>query len=327
MRKRWGNLFYVPFSLLALVAAGTFGYILIERMAPIDALFLTVITLSTVGFGTLQPLSEAGKLFTIGLIIVGVAVFSYHLTRLFSVLIEKGFLETLERRRMDRKIGDMESHYIVCGCGRIGSVVMSELKEDGVPMVVLEKDPAVLESIASDELPTLQADAREEASLRRAGVERAKGLVALLPTDADNLYLILTAKDLNPRLTVLARANDPGAERRLLKAGATHVISPHREGGKRIARMILNPHLTDFIEMATGKENIQLQLEEVVIRPNSPLAGKTIGETGLLRDHRILVVAIRGAGNAMTFSPEGNTRINTGDALIVLGPNVKANPF
>jgi len=151
--------------------------------------------------------------------------------------------------------------------------------------------------------------------------------VTLLPTDADNLYIILAAKDLNPDLTVFARACEPQAERRLLKAGANHVISPHREGGKRIARMILNPSVTDFVEMATARENLQLQMEEFVVNPGSPLAGKSLHESGLLKKHRILVVAIKGTDGTMSFNPEGSTKIAAGDSLIVLGPAVKADLF
>ena len=329
MRRNWRR--EVPLlllSLLTMVLAGTVGYTVIEGMKPLDAFFLTIITLSTVGFGLLQPLSEVGKLFTIGLIIVGVAVFSFHITRLFSLLVEKGFLEALERRRMDRRIEGLTGHFVVCGHGRIGSVVVSELKKRRIPMVVIENSPALAESLTEDEsLLVMQADARDENTLKRAGIERAKGLVALLPTDADNLYIILTARDLNPDLTVFARASEPQAERRLLKAGANHVISPHREGGKRIAKMILNPNVTDFVEMATERENLQLQMEEILVKPTSRIAGQSLLETGLLQKHRILVVAIKGADGTMTFNPEGSTRVKAGDALIVLGPAVKEDLF
>lgn len=329
MRRNWRR--EVPLlllSLLTMVLAGTVGYTLIEGMKPLDAFFLTIITLSTVGFGLLQPLSEVGKLFTIGLIVVGVAVFSFHLTRLFSLVVEKGFLEALERRRMDRRIEGLSGHYVVCGHGRIGSVVAGELRKRRIPLVVIESNAALAESLAEDEsLLVMQADARDENALTRAGIRKAKGLAALLPTDADNLYLILTARDLNPDLTVFARASEPQAERRLLKAGANHVISPHREGGKRIARMILNPNVTDFVEMATERENLQLQMEEILVRPTSRIAGQSLLETGLLQKHRILVVAIKGADGTMTFNPEGSTRVHAGDSLIVLGPAVKEDLF
>jgi voltage-gated potassium channel len=330
VKKGWQEIYPLLLSLILIVVGGTLGYMIIERMRPLDALFLSIITLSTVGFGLLQPLSGPGKLWTIGLIVVGVAVFSYHLTRLFSLLVEKGFLGALERRRMDSKIEGLSEHFIVCGHGRIGSVVVQELMRRRIPMVVLENDPSVLSSLeeqGEEGIFFLQADAKDEGALKRAGIERAKGLVALLPTDADNLYIILTAKDLNPGLTIFARACDPRAERRLLKAGASHVISPHREGAKRIARMILNPNVTDFVEMATERENLQLQMEEFVVQPESPLAGKSLHESGLLRKHRILVVAIKGADGAMTFNPEGGTTIAAGDSLIVLGPAMKAGLF
>lgn len=325
-RTLW-NLRWMVLCLLALVVAGTWGFMLIERMTFVDALFLTVITISTVGYDTLQPLSDAGKLFAIGLIVVGVGTVSYNVAQLFKVLVEKGFVDVLGRRRMDRKIAGLEGHYIICGHGRIGSVVCGELQRRHVPLVVIERETRKVEALQEGEVIVLQADAREEEVLLRAGIDRAKGLIALLPSDAENLYIILTARELNPGLTILARANDPAAERRLTQAGASHVISPHREGGKRIARMILNPHVTDFIEMATEKEDLHLQMEEFVVRPQSPLADKTLTDTGLLKKHRILVVAIKRSGGAMIFNPEGSTRIEAGDALIVLGPAMKQFQF
>jgi voltage-gated potassium channel len=310
-------------SLLALFALGTVGFMVIEGFSFVDALFLTVTTLSTVGYGTLKDLSLAGKLFTVAFIVVGVVIFSYYLTQLLRVFIGKGLLEALSERRMNKKIAELEGHYIVCGHGRIGSIVTGELRQKGTPLVVLESRPEVVAQLEAEGILVMHGDAREEAVLQQAGVGRAKGLIALLPADADNLYLILAARDANPGLNIIARANEPSADRRLQKAGANHVISPHREGGKRIARMILNPHVTDFIEMATGKDDLQLQMEEFVVKPSSPLAGKTLTETGLLRKHKILVVAIKRADGVMTFNPEGPTPIHAGDALIVLGPAIK----
>lgn len=310
-------------SLGFLLALGTGGFMIIERMPFLDALFLTVITLSTVGYGTLKPLTISGKIFTIAFIVVGVATFSYHLTQLFRVLVEKGIVEAFGERRMSRRIGELQDHFIVCGHGRIGSIVCAELRRKGTPLVVVETDPRVVAELETEGVLVLKADAREEQVLRTAGVERAKGLIALLPADADNLYLILAARDLNPSLNIIARANDPSADKRLQRAGANHVISPHRESGKRIARMILNPHVTDFIEMATEKQDLQLQMEEFTVKPTSPLAGKTLTETGLLRKHRILVVAIKRTDGTMAFNPEGSTAIHVGDSLIVLGPAIK----
>ena len=327
MKNGWTKLLLVFVSLAALLTIGTTGYMVLESMSFVDALFLAVITLSTVGFGTLKELSTPGKLFTIGLIVVGVATFSYHLSQLFRILVEKGFVEVMERRRMNRKIEELEDHYIICGHGRIGSVVTGELQRSKRPLVVVESSPQVVEGLQGSGVLALQADALDQGSLKQAGVQRAKGLIALLPSDADNLYLILTARELNPTITIIARANDLSAERRLQQVGATHVISPHREGGKRIARMILNPAVTDFIEMATEKENLHLQMEEVLVRPASPLAAKSLNETSLLKTHRILVVAIKRSDGTMTFNPEGSTRIEAGDALIVLGQSIQPDLF
>lgn len=323
MNRAAQRILWVVLSLVALVTVGTVGYMVLERMAFVDALFMAVITLSTVGFSLLKPLSTPGKLFTIGLIVVGVATFSYHITQLVKLFVEKGFLEVLEKRRMQRKMEGLSDHYIVCGYGRIGSVVVGELRRRNTTLVVIEQDAPAVAALEEEGILALQADARQEEVLRLAGVDRARGLIALLPDDADNLYVILTARELNPDVAIISRANDPAAERRLLQAGAGHVISPHREGGKRIARMILNPNVTDFLEMATEKENLHLQMEEFVVRPQSPLAGKPLSDTGLLRKHRVLVVAIKRPDGTMLFNPQGTTPIQAGDALIVLGPAIR----
>jgi len=314
-------------GLAALVALGTVGYIFLEDMTLVDALYTTVVVLSTVGLGAWKPMGEAGKLFTILLIVVGVAVFSYYLTRFFGFVVERGLVEALERRRMNKKIEEATGHYVVCGHGRIGSVVLSEFAFKKIPVVIIERRSEEVERLAAEGVLAIQGDAREESVLRSAGLQRAKGLIALLPDDPDNLYVILTARDMNPGLVIFARANDPSGERRLLQAGANHVISPHREGGKRIARMVLNPNVTDFIEMATEKQNLHLQMEEFTVRPKSPLAGRTLTDTGLLKRHRILVVAIKRADGSMTFNPEGSTQIHEGDALIVLGPGIREDLF
>jgi voltage-gated potassium channel len=326
-RRKVLQVLLVASSLLGLVAVGTVGYMVLEDMSPVDALYMAVVVLSTVGLGAFRPLSDPGKVFTIFLIVGGVAVFSYYLTRLFGLVVEKGLVEALERRRMTKKIQDLKDHYVVCGHGRIGTVVLSEFCQRSVPLVVVERRPEEVERLSATGCLVLQGDAREEAVLRRAGVERARGLIALLPEDPDNLYVILTARDLNPRITIFARANDPMGERRLLQAGADHVISPHREGGKRIARMILHPHVTDFLEMATEGKNLRLQMEEVVVRPESPLAGKRLQEAEALRKNRLLVVAVQRGTEAMVFNPDGSTRIEAGDTLIVLGSAIPEDLF
>ena len=310
-------------TLCLLLGTGTIGYMLLEGYSALDALFMTVITLSTVGFGTLRPLSDPGKLFTLFLILVGVATFSFYLTRFFSFIVERGFMDALERRRMSKKIAHLKGHYVVCGHGRIGSVVVEELQHFGKQMLIIEKNEDKIQKLESEGLFAVHGDAREEIVLRQAGLEKANGLIILLPNDADNLYVILAAREINPDLLTVTRANEPSAEKRLLKAGASKVISPHREGGKRVARMMLNPNITDFIDMATEKENLHLQMAEMILEKESSLVEKRLSDTNLLKKHKTLVVAIKRADGSMTFNPSGDTMIHSGDSLIVLGPALK----
>ncbi len=314
-------------SLALLLLAGTLGYMSLEGYSALDSLFMTVITLSTVGFETLRPLSDAGKLFTIVLIVAGVGIFSYHLTRLFSFVVERGSLEALERRRMEKQLRDLSGHYILCGYGRIGSVVAKEFAKAGKTLLVVERRAEEVDKLLASGVFAVPGDAREEDVLKRAGVLKAKGLIVLLPSDADTLYVVLAARDINPDLLIVARANEASGERRLLQAGTSKVICPYREGGKRIAGMILNPNITDFIEMATEKDNLELQMVEFSIGEHHKLAEKSLTETNLLKTHGLLVVAIKRTDGTMTFNPAGSTRIHAGDALIVLGPALKDKLF
>lgn len=310
-------------SLFLLLGAGTTGYMILEGYSAVDAIFMTVITLSTVGFGTLRPLSEAGKLFTLVLIVVGVTTFSLYLTKLFGFIVERGVMETLERKRMLRKIEHLKGHYVVCGLGRIGSVVVQELNLDREKMLLIDICEETIQKMEADGYPAILGDAREESVLQKAGLTRAKGLIILLPNDADNLYVILTARDINPDLFIVTRCREPSAEKRLRKAGASKVISPHREGGKRIAKMVMNPDITDFIDMATEKENLHLQMAEMTVNPDDPFVERKLSNTNFLKKYKTLVVAIKRADGSMTFNPSGDSMIHTGDSLIVLGPALK----
>lgn len=315
----------VVLSLSILIGVGTSGYMIIEGYSAVDALFMTVITLSTVGFGTLRPLSDAGKLFTLLLIVVGVATFSLYITKLFGFIVERGFMEALERRRMTRKIETLKGHYVVCGHGRIGSVVVEELSFDRQKLLVIDTRQETIHKLEADGYTAILGDAREESVLQKAGLTKAKGLIILLPNDADNLYVILAARDINPDLFIVTRCCEPSAEKRLRKAGASKVISPHREGGKRVAKMVMNPNITDFIDMATEKENLHLQMAEMTVKPDDPFVERKLSNTNLLKKYKTLVVAIKRADGSMTFNPSGDTMIHTGDSLIVLGPGLKEN--
>jgi len=215
-----------------------------------------------------------------------------------------------------RKLTNYKDHYIICGYGRMGSIVCKELKDKGISFVVIEKNPVPLDD---KDILILYGDATSDETLKRAGVERAKGLVSVLPTDAENLFVVLSARELNPDLFIVARASDEGAEQKMLRAGANRVVSPYHIGGLKIAHIILKPAVMDFIEFATKSGNIELQMEEVTIKEGSKLGGLALDECGIGRELGIIVVAIKKPTGRMEFSPTSRSIIQVGDTLIALG--------
>lgn len=222
---------------------------------------------------------------------------------------------------MEKKIKDLRDHYIICGYGRMGRIICSELKAEGVPFAVIEKEPDA--TLASEDTLLFKGDATRDDTLKDLHIERAKGLVSVLPTDAENLFVVLSARGLNPRLKIVARAGEEGSERKLLRAGADRVISPYHIGGLRIAQTILKPAVVDFIEFATKSGNIDLQMEEVDIQEDSELAGRTLDESGIGRDLGVIIVAIRELSGDMKFNPTFRSTIKAGNTLIAIGETSK----
>jgi voltage-gated potassium channel len=308
--------------ILLVIFIGTIGYVVLEGWPLFDSLYMTVITITTVGYREVHDLSDTGKLFTIFLIVCGVGTILYTLNNAARVIIEGEFKEIFGRRKLEKTIKGLKGHYIICGYGRMGKVIGKELKEKGARFVVIEKEALNTEIFDGDML-FVNGDATRDEILREAGIERAKGLISVLSTDAENLYVVLSARVLNPELNIVARAGEEGSEQKLLRAGADRVVSPYHIGGLRIAHSLLKPAVVDFIEFATRSGNIDLQMEEVYVHSGSKITGMTLDECGVGRELGIIIVAIKREGGDMRFNPTFKTAIKAGDILIALGEKTK----
>jgi len=316
--KHLNNRLAFSILLLALlIICGTGGYMIIEGWDFLDSLYMTVITLSTVGYGEVHKLSKPGLVFTIILIIGGVGTALVVLGTGATLILEGELQEVFGRKRLEKKIKELHDHYIICGYGRIGKIITRELREDQRRLVVVEKDPAMLQN--NTETLVLMGDATRDSILKEAGIEKAKGLISVLPTDAENLFVVLSARGLNPKLLIVARAVEEGAEKKLLRAGADKVVSPYHIGGLRMAYTVLKPAVVEFMEFATKTGNIELQLEQVVINENSKLIGLSLDECGLGKDLGIIIMAIKRPSGDMKFNPTSRTAIKEGDTLIAIG--------
>ncbi len=306
--------------LVALVlVAGTIGYMVVEGWSAWDALYMTVTTVTTVGFREVHPLSWRGQAFTVVLIIGGVSTVLYTLSLLAAGLVEGRVGRRFEQRRREHMIDALTNHFILCGAGRIGLIIADEFRRQQVPFVVIDRDPdAVQEVIARGDL-AVEADASREDILQRLGIDRARGLIAALGTDAENVYAILTARGLRGDLFIVARADSDDAGRKLLRAGADRFISPYQIGATQMAQTALRPAVVDFVQLATSSENLELAMEQVKIAPESALGGRSIVEANLRQQFGVIVVGIQRCDGRMEFNPEPDTIMHAGDHLIVIG--------
>jgi voltage-gated potassium channel len=305
--------------LLLLISIGTVGYMSIEDWRFLDAFYMTVITLATVGFQEVHPLSDAGRVFTILLIVIGVTVLGYTVGKLAQIMFEGQFQRFLGRKKVEKSIEELRDHYIVCGYGRIGSLICKEFAAKPIPFVVVENNLAVLEKMEEDSMLYMRGNATEDETLLKAGIKRAKGLVSVVTSDTENVYITLTARGLNPDLFILARSSEPGSDIKLRRAGAKKVVSPYHIGGNRMAQAVLRPNVVDFIEIATGREHIDLQMEEIFIPAHSSFTGQNLKDAGLRRDTGVIIVGIKKANGNMVFNPDSASLIDAKDTLIVLG--------
>jgi voltage-gated potassium channel len=315
--RRYFVLIVIP---IVLMLAGTAGYYLLDdRYTLFDALYMTVVTLTTVGYGEVHPLTPAGRVFTIILLLVGVLTFFYTVTELVRVVISGEVQQLLGRRRMERSLAGMKNHMIICGYGRMGRHVCREFSQRRLPFVIIDRRGELLRDFDLPSGIALEGDATSDEVLKRAGVERARALVTVAASDADNLFITLSARLLNDRLFIVARAEGELAEEKLRRAGASRVVTPYAIGGAKVAMAVLRPAVVDFIELATGTEHLDLQIEETLIRPGSKLAGVTLHASALRQDLGVIVVAIKQANGHLVANPPGDAVMTPGDTLIALG--------
>jgi voltage-gated potassium channel len=305
-------------AVLGVIAFGTVGFKLILDLSWFDCFYFTLITITTIGFS--EPSSgENARYFTALLIIMGVGTAGYALSVAVQAVVESELLSTFGKRKMFKDINRLNEHYIVCGAGRVGAGVIRDIARSGQDFVVIEGDEVIADRLLTQGYLVLMGDATNDEVLKAAGIERAKGLVAAVSSDPDNLYITLTARDLNKETRIVARANDEAAIGRLLKAGANKVVSPAITGSSRISQMLLRPAVADFIELADMTERFELEIEQVEIDPGSPFIGIELKDTGIRSDHDVIVIAIKRAAGEMIFNPSAETVIEERDALVVIG--------
>jgi voltage-gated potassium channel len=302
---------------LVVLLSGTAGYYFIEGWEVFDSLYMTVITLSTVGFHEIEPLSKTGKAFTIGLIFFSLGVVAFAVNYGLKAIFEGEIQDVFGRRKLKKTLDSLQNHYIVCGYGRMGKVICKELKHKGIQTVIVEKERQELD--VDDDAIIIYGDATRDDLLKSVGIEKAKGLISVLDSDAQNLYVVLSARGLNKNLFIVARANEEGADYKLTRAGADKVVSPYHIGGIRIAHTILKPTVVDFLELTAKAGNMEIQIEEVVVEEASSLAGKTIKEADIRAKNWVVIVALKKDNGKIVFNPRANTLIEVGDKVAVIG--------
>ena len=306
-------------GLIMVIIVGTLGYMHIEGWTLLDGLYMTVITIGSIGYQEVHPLGEYGRIFTIFLIFIGFGVVGYVLITGSRMLIEGEVEKIITRRRSMRAIEKISGHFIVCGFGRMGAYVCHQFEARGIPFVVVENSPEAQLKIIDAAYHLAPGNATEEDILISANIKSARGLVSVLDSDAANVYVVLSARELNPNLEIIARAGEENAHKKLLRAGANRVISPYQVGGMRMVMGILKPEVMNFLEVAMDYRDMNIELEEVTIVEDSVYCGKSLVETDMRRDLNLIVIAIKKKHGKMMFNPGPNAMIEEGDMLIAMG--------
>jgi voltage-gated potassium channel len=305
--------------LIVVLTLGTVGYSTLEGMNPFDAFYMTLITISTVGFGEVKPLSAAGRILTAFIIISGISVLTYTLGQVVKIFVEGELSQLLGRRKLEKQIATLKDHYIICGYGRIGKIISQELATENIPFMVIEQNPDLVDRLERDRRLYINMNATSEDALVKAGIMRAKGIVTVVHSDADNVFITLTAKGLRPDIFILARSSDEDNQEKLSRAGASRVVCPYLMGGRRMFQVLKRPTVTDFIDIATMDTRLGLRMEEAVVSKASSLMGKSLVESRIRQDFGVIIVAIKKPTGEMIFNPLPTEKLEGGDVIVVIG--------
>lgn len=303
---------------IIVIIIGSIGYVYIEGAGVIDAIYMTVITITTVGFGEIFPLSQAGRLFTIGLVITGAGTVAYTASHVIEFIIAGEIRKSFRRKKMDKKISKLKDHYIICGFGRMGKVIAKKLKYKKIDFVIIDKKEKLLTEMEEKDYLYITGDGSRESILIQAGVLDAKGLITVVNSDAENVYIILTAKGFNKDLYVISRSSSEEASVKMFWAGSDKTVSPYDIGGGAIADSILKPHVSHFFELAMGHTDLNIEVDEIIIDDKSIFLNKKIKESNI-RNAGIIVIAIKKCDGTFRFNPGPDELIEGGDTLIALG--------
>ena len=300
------------------LTVGTIGFILIEDMSFLDALFMTVITVSTVGYEEVVPLSNGGKVFAIFFILIGISAIGYAIGTLINATIQEFLHDVFRKRRIERKVSRMKGHFIIAGYGRVGKNVAQEFKAANKKFVVIDKNPDFLAELSDLGYKFIEGDATDDEVLKKAGLENAKGLVAAIHSDADNVFIVLSAKTINSKIFVVARANTLQAVDKLSEAGADRVVSPSVIGGRRMASWLLRPAVSDYLDLVTHGAKVEYRLEDIVVGKGAPMENSKIKDSGIREKTGVMILAVK-TGDKINTNPNIDTVIKENDLLIVIG--------
>jgi voltage-gated potassium channel len=317
-RLTW-RLLLILLAIAAVLTIGTVGFTVIDHYPPFDAFYMALTTMTTVGYAEVHPLSHAGRVFNSLLIFFGVSTIFVAIGAMTQTVIEMEFGDAIGKRRNKRMIDKLKDHYIICGFGRVGRGAASELQHAGVPFVIVDRNEDRVERAILSGMLAVAADATRDDTLHQIGIERARGLVAALSTDADNLFVLLSAKGLNKRLFVAARAAEEGAEEKMRRAGADAVFAPYAITGHRLAQSLLRPHVVQFLDFTTKDIGEDIAIEQVRVSESSALVSKSLRDMKLGHELGVIVMAVRRRGGQMEFNPSAQTTVGGGDYLIVMG--------
>jgi voltage-gated potassium channel len=313
------KLYLALLMLMGVILFGTLGYHHFEDMTFFEAFYQTIITITTVGFSEIKPLSIEGRVITIVIIFMGIGTVTYSLGQLVGVLVEGELGKFFGRKKLAKQIADLNDHFIVCGFGRIGKIICKELQADQIDFVVIEQDLCAVEELERKGMLFVPMNATSDEALIKAGIMKARGIVTAVTSDADNVFITLTAKGLRSDIFVLSRSSDEKNEPKLIRAGASQVVSPYLIGGRRMAQVLKRPTVVDFIDIATVGNKLGLMIEEAKVGERSNLIGKTIIESNLRHNYGVIVVAIKKQNGEMVFNPMPLEKFELDDVIVVLG--------